>query len=129
MCIDFVFTLVIVIIFVVVISAIRSSVLGLKVRLWEKWVDDIRSQRQQIGAHAPGKAEIKVQAVIDRVELAVAQEIEVVPFRVKGRTDIMQDRFCDGKDFSGDFRPALFLIRFQRCRCRPINLGRLNIRL
>jgi hypothetical protein len=45
-------------------------------RLRQKRVGQICAEQQQVGAHSARKAQVKVQVVVHRVELPVAQKVE-----------------------------------------------------
>ena len=63
--------------------------------LRNEWVDEAGAQRDQVRTHSPGKPKVELQRVVHGVELAIAQEIEVLAVRIKGGCKIVQHRARD----------------------------------
>src|SRR6266567_4659640 len=60
----------------------------------------VAAQHNSIWLHTTREAEIELQVVIDRVEDAIPQEVQVFPFRIKCRRDIVKYRIGHNMRFA-----------------------------
>ena len=60
------------------------AVFVIQLRARDKGIGHVITQSNQVWAHPPRESQIKMQPVIDRVKLAIAQEIQVTPTGIKG---------------------------------------------
>ncbi len=61
----------------------------------------VGAQRDQVGAHAPGKIQIEMEVVFDRIELTVREKIEIAPIGIESGRDVAQHRPGDLPGFAG----------------------------
>ena len=86
-------------------------------RVEDKRVGQVGAQRDQVGAHPPREAQVQMQRIVDRVELAETEKVEVVAVRVEGRRDVAQQRARHHHGVRGPLRVALLRAGFFGAVC------------
>ncbi len=75
-----------IVVFVVVFVAMNRR------RFGDERVGDVGPQRDHEGPHRLRKAQVELQRVIDRVEVAGRNEVQVFPLRIPGRSAVGPQR-------------------------------------